>query len=414
MNLPATTGNPLMPGLGISDPHVRIFNDKLYLYSGHDESPEDRDWVMRDWRIFSSGDLITWKYESTISPADNYMGAESKDCWAGDAAQRNGKTYFYFSNRNRDLGVMVSDDPAGPFHDPLGGPLAKFHDPTILIDDDPAQTPYIIYGCKEKTTTYLIARLNGDMISLAEEPRALEISGKGWEDAPFWMDKNFLFKRNGLYYLSWGSDYATASNVYGPYVFQGRVGDGYKLGPYAHGSFFEWEGQFYHIWCRYLRDGYKFRECLMTYCHQTEDGELSDDTRFLDLHFETGVCRYSAAWDRIEAEWFTASSGPVRKQRLSADNWAVSGLRDGSWLKFANVDFASGCSRISLTGTTTGTESIIELRLTHPTGPLLCEIPLGGNSSQTSFEQIQGIHDIVLVCRSTGTETCTLDWIAFA
>jgi hypothetical protein len=68
----------------------------------------------------------------------------------------------------------------------------------------------------------------------------------------------------------------------------------------------------------------------------------------------------------------------------------------------------------SIHRTGAGAQFIIELRLTHPTGPLLGEIPLGGNSSQASCEQIQGIHDIVLVCRSTGTETCTLDWIAFA
>lgn len=67
--------NPIIGIPGISDPHVRVFNNKIYLYSGHDDKPTDTTWVMKDWRVFSTSDLVNWKQETVISPKDNYMGA---------------------------------------------------------------------------------------------------------------------------------------------------------------------------------------------------------------------------------------------------------------------------------------------------------------------------------------------------
>ena len=106
--LSAYAQNPAVKAIGMSDPHIRIFNDTIFLFTGHDEHPDDKTWVMRDWRIFSSIDLVNWTFRNTISPANNYMGAETTDCWAGDAISRNGKYYFYFSDRKRSVGVIVN------------------------------------------------------------------------------------------------------------------------------------------------------------------------------------------------------------------------------------------------------------------------------------------------------------------
>jgi hypothetical protein len=265
--------NPFAPASGLSDPHARVFKDRVYLYTGRDGDPDDRDWVMRDWRIFSSTDLIDWRAEGVISPANNYMGAGSTDCWAGDTAERDGRYYFYFSDRTRGIGVMVADSPAGPFRDPLGKPLvAPMHDPTILIDDDPDRTPWMLYG--EKSHRYHLVRLNDDMTSLADNPQPIEIRGREWEAAPKWMDKNYLFKRDGVYFLSWGRDYAVSDRIEGPYQCRGSVGEGEGLSEYAHGSFFHWRGRDYHVWCRYLRPGYKFRELVIRPC-KIEGGRIT-------------------------------------------------------------------------------------------------------------------------------------------
>ena len=31
-----TFGNPILPGLGVCDPHIRIYDDIAYLYATHD------------------------------------------------------------------------------------------------------------------------------------------------------------------------------------------------------------------------------------------------------------------------------------------------------------------------------------------------------------------------------------------
>ena len=115
--------NPIVGDIGVSDPHIRVFNDTIFLYSGHDSGPEDTAFIMKDWRVFSTTDLVNWKLRSTITPRDNYMDDNSSDCWAGDAATKNGKYYFYFSDYIRGIGVMESNSPGGHFKDALGKPL---------------------------------------------------------------------------------------------------------------------------------------------------------------------------------------------------------------------------------------------------------------------------------------------------
>ncbi|WP_338392437.1 family 43 glycosylhydrolase [Fulvitalea axinellae] len=407
--------NPIIKDIGMSDPHVRVFNDTIYLYSGHDASPEDKTWVMKDWRIFATTDLVNWTHKGTISPKDNYMADDSPDCWAGDASSRNGKYYFYFSDRKRGVGVMVANSPTGPFKDPLGKALVSpLHDPTLFVDDDENQTPYIVYG--DKTDAFYIAKLNDDMISVAEQPKPIQINGESWKKAPYWMDKNYLFKHSDCYYLSWGRDYAVSKNVYGPYESVGAVGHGHNLNEYAHGSFFEWQGQFYHIWCHYLRRGYKYRECVISYCHIDDDGKIVTDTDFMDKHATYGVGRYNDSWDRIEAEWFTEISEGIKKRGTRKNGFVLTNIKNGSWIKFANVRFEKPIKiRASLTAI--NANGTLEFREGSPEGRLLGKFkirsshPNSPKLKQTWKKVKNGERDIYI--KYSGTGEVELDWIGF-
>ena len=411
-------GNPLIKGVGMSDPHIRVFNDTLYLFSGHDSSPEDPTWIMRDWRVFSSTDLVNWKLATTISPANNYMGAGSTDCWAGDAASRNGKYYFYFSDRKRGIGVMSSNKPGGHYSDALGRPLiAPMHDPTVFVDDDQNRTPYIVYGDKAGGG-YCVVRLNPDMISLAETPKPVVIHGEEWKNSPEWMDKNYLFKYQGTYYLSWGRDYATSKNIYGPYQCAGAVANGHHLDEYAHGSFFWWKGQFYHIWTYYLKTGFKYRECIITYCHIADDGQIVSDTDFLDKHFDTGVGQYDASWPEIQAEWYTEKSENIIKQGSGKTGFKLANIENGSWIKFANVDFGESQKRIFtvMLSDITG-KGTIEIRRGSLTGSLLGTASVVPHTGKTfvscKLKDIRGRQDIYLRFTGNGSKTFNLDYFRF-
>ena len=122
----------------------------------------------------------------------------------------------------RRLEWSVSDSPAGPWRDPLRKPLIAQHstptlarDPGILQEED--GTSYLIFGCWD----YYIAKLNPDMISLAETPRLLQLDRKMGPYGPGKLDdKPYLHKRGGFYYLSWGCYYAMSKDVYGPYEYR--------------------------------------------------------------------------------------------------------------------------------------------------------------------------------------------------
>lgn len=288
--------NPIIPGKGVCDPHVHVFEDKVYLYASHDRSPKSSTWLMDDWQIWSSKDMIQWDYEYTFRPEDTYIG-KSEICWAVDAACRNGKYYYYFSHGNHDTGVAVSDNPAGPFTEVLGEPIlpegltpTHSYDPTVFIDPD-TDIPYIIWG---GGMGYYIARLNEDMISLAEEPKELLLDG-----GHAWDDKNFIHKKNGIYYLTWASNYATSDNIYGPYVTRGNLGISED-----HGSYFSKDGQDFAAFT--ILDPYRFYRAVgLCYVHYRANGEIVAE----DLIAEYGVGHYDADWRKIKAAWYMKTKG---------------------------------------------------------------------------------------------------------
>ena len=267
--------NPLISDPGMSDPHALVIDDACFLFTGHDVGFGVTDWVMPDWRIYRSVDLVSWDHVGTISPGDNFMGEGNTSCWAGDAVERNGKYYWFFSNGNIETGVMVASNPEGPYVDALGHPLVDSFDPSIFVEDD--GTPYIVYGMHD----YKIARLKDSMIELDEELRAISLDRKGMFPR---TDKNSIHKHNGIYYLSCSGYYATSTNLYGPYEYQDLVGTGWQLeSGYAHGDFFVFKDEWYHVWCRYRdRDIDKIRDCFIAPVIYDSDGSMRDELSALD------------------------------------------------------------------------------------------------------------------------------------
>ncbi|WP_298487777.1 family 43 glycosylhydrolase [uncultured Maribacter sp.] len=229
----------MVPEHGMADPHAWVENDTLWFIAGHDKSWEpEGSFPMDRWEIWSSTDLRTFKYHNSIHPKDLYIG-DKPNCWAGDITKRNGKYYWFFSNRNINTGVAVADKINGNYKDLLGKPLLPKdiipghpYDPEIFEAEDGEY--YIIFGAG----VYYIATLAEDMKSLKSEPKVLQLldeNGKSFHAE----DKPTLFKQNGKYYLVFGSRYAMSNSLYGPYYFKGKFLDG------GHTSFFDWHGQKY-------------------------------------------------------------------------------------------------------------------------------------------------------------------------
>lgn len=420
--------NPIKKDVGMADPHIRIFNNKAYLYTTRDADPTAQTFVMPDWHIWSSDDLVTWKHERTIKPTETYMG-ESNDCWAPDIEFRNGKYYFYFSNKNIDTGVMEGDSPTGPFKDVLGKPMLpkdltpiKEYDPTILIDDDENQTPYIAFGHHRSTDPnyyFCIARLNDDMISLAEEPREIKIIGEARVLSG--NDKPTLHKRDGIYYLSAGSHYATSNNVYGPYTKTGDSGNGeYGLNAQAHGNYFNWNNQWFHTWCHFHlgKDVGRYRQSYITYLHYKDNGEMVSDADFLDQHFETGVGQYNANWDKIEAEWYMASS-KVLKSECPTGGFEISNINDEGSLYFPNVK-NMGAKKEIVFNISSKTSGIIEIYSDKNEKHLMGKCKVDSTRSFQKYnnffcklENTKGVKNIYLKFKGNGNDIFHLNWFKF-
>ena len=325
--------NPIIRRRGVCDPHVHIFDGKAYLYASHDRSIDNDFWYMDDWQIWSSDDLVNWTLESTFRPEDTYIG-KSDTCWAVDAAEKNGRYYYYFSNKNTDTGAAVSDSPAGPFRDALGRPIlpeeltpSAQYDPTAFVDED--GSAYLIWGIPDGGG-YYIAKLNEDMLSLAEEPRSILLDGGLARD-----DKNFVHKKNGVYYLSWGSNYATSDSVYGPYTTRGTLGVSED-----HGSFFSWKGQDFNAFTVFDPTKY-FRSTGLCYVHYRANGEMVAD----QMVAENGVGYYDANWNEIPAVWFMEAEG-ARKIENVWGGFNAEVQTSGARLAFPGVRNVSDKKRI--------------------------------------------------------------------
>ena len=143
--------NPIVQDKGLADPHGFVDGNRVYLFATHDFSPLNKGFVMKDWWVWSSTDLVNWAQESILRPEDTYLRRPYNDCWATFGVRRHDTFYWYFSAGHNNIGVVVADSARGPWRDPLGKPLVaqgltptQQRDPDILLDDD--GKAYMIYG----------------------------------------------------------------------------------------------------------------------------------------------------------------------------------------------------------------------------------------------------------------------------
>ncbi len=407
--------NPIIPNKGANDPHIRIIDGKAYLSASHDKSIDNKGFVMDDWWLWSSDDLVNWKLEYTLKPEETYIGKPFDQCWATDIVKRNGKFYWYFSEGNHQTGVMVGDSPSGPWKDPLGKPLltsemTPTHEYDMGIIQDEAGDYYIVFGVWD----YYIAKLNEDMISLAEEPHKIEIANPrgpynldGTNAEKPTDDKPFIHFYNGKYYLSWGCFYAMSDNVYGPYDYKGSIIEqesfapgydaptwptGFKQG--RHGSFFEWHNQWYFAYCDISQTGNRyFRDTFISYVHYKKNGEIA-----LIRVDGIGVGEYDASSGLIEAEDFFSSAGVVKKEKATG-GFLLDEVGNKDYLTFPNISGLSGKTQIDFKVVPLG-KATIEIRRNSPEGKLIvsCEIPAGGKDNETIVCEIPPLADKETLC----------------
>ena len=279
---------PLVNDLYTADPSAHVFNGKIYIYPSHDEDidVENNDngdqYDMKDYHVYEMKDTETYPRDCGCVFTLNDVKWASKQLWAPDCQEKDGKYYFYFPARDKNgmfrVGVAVGDKPEGPFTpeddyiqgtysiDPCcfkdtdgkyyltmgglwGGQLDQYRNNKWSADNKEPQDDEL--ACTPK-----IALLKDNMKELAEDLRDLVIVDefgqplKGGDDVRRYFEDPWLFKKDGTYYFTYSTGtshllcYATSKTVYGPYTYGGCIMSP-VLGWTTHHSILEINGKWY-------------------------------------------------------------------------------------------------------------------------------------------------------------------------
>lgn len=279
------TGNPVIKHKFSCDPTALVHDNVVYLFTGHDEAPMGTEqYVMNVWLCFSSTDLVHWTEHPIPFKAKDFAWAKG-DAYASKIIERSGKFYFYTAvsptrDAGKAIGVAVSSNPVGPFHDARGSALITHDmlpptnnmkanlDPTVLIDDD--GQAYIFWGSKKCYS----AKLSRNMVELEGEIRTVGLPG--------FEEGAHLHKRNNWYYLSYGYEmpekiaYAMSRSINGPWEFKGILNDIVHNCETNRPCILDFKGQTYLIYHNgALKNGGSHRRSVcIDYVYYNPDGTM--------------------------------------------------------------------------------------------------------------------------------------------
>lgn len=412
--------NPIIQTNYTADPAPMVYNDRLYVYTTHDE--DESTWFnMNNWRAYSTNDMVNWTDHGVILTYKDFEWAKG-DAWAAQCVEKNGKFYMYVPaisryNNKGAIGVAVGDSPVGPFYDPLGKPLVQSEwgdiDPTVFIDGDGKAHMY--WG----NPKLKYVALNEDMISysgdIVEVPMTAEAFGgrEGNPERPTKYEEGpWLYKRNNLYYLFWPGGplpefigYSTSEKAEGPWKYGGIIMPAEGGAFTNHPGVIDFRGKtyfFYHNAA--LPGGTGFtRSVAVQELHFNEDGSIAP------MKMEKGITEAIASINPFELTQAETISWAENVKSFENEKVGVfvKARKSGAFTSVRNVDFGpdGASSFFARVGTTHNSGVTLEIRSGAADGELLgtIKVPLtGGDDRWAAVEidldnKVTGVHDLYFV-----------------
>lgn len=317
----SAVSKPLVEHIFTADPSAHVFENRLYIYPSHDvetdksKGPADdgAHFDMNDYHVLSMERPGAKTVDHGVALALADIPWASQQLWAPDAAEKDGKYYFYFPAKDHSgvfrIGVAVGDRPEGPFTpqpQPISGSFSI--DPAVYQTEDGVSYLYFggIWGGQlERWTTGSysepgvtladsdvaltpkVVKLSEDMLSFDGEIRdvvLLDSNGdpllSGDNERRF-FEATWLHKYRGTYYLSYSTGdthkivYATADTPLGPFTYQGVILEP-VLGWTNHHSIAEFQGNWYLFYhdCSISGGKTHLRNVKMTELTHNKDGSI--------------------------------------------------------------------------------------------------------------------------------------------
>ena len=413
--------NPIITSTYTADPSPHRWSDgKYYMYCSHDQDA-DVDWNMVDYHVFSSTDLVNWvdngiAFKNTDSPFGN--GAA---LWAPDCMYRNGLYYLYYP-QNSVIGVATSTSPTGPFTNARKlyqtANSQYSYDPMIFVDDD-NQAYLLVSSCMNPNGAFkpVLCKLGSDMMSITQET-ILSTTGN-FHEGPW------LFKRNGIYYLTWGGggcEYSTSTSLTGPYTSQGVICNQWRNangnlipGNQQHPGIACFSGQWYFASAWGAPDN-KRRQIFMEYLYFNADGTI----KFITPDMQ-GVVAPGLPFYQVEAENYSTMSG-VQTETCSDTNqgYDISFIENGYYAVYQNMNFGSSASSFQARVASANSGGTIEIHLDSLSGTLAGTCAVSGTGGwQTwvtkycSISGAGGTHTLYLKFTGGSGNLFNLNWFKF-
>lgn len=318
---------PLVSEIFTADPAAHVFNGKIYVYPSHDidsgitSDGEGDKFDMKDYRVMSMdnvGGPVTL-HDTALTLND--VPWASKQLWAPDAAEKDGKYFLFFPAKNKDgifqIGVATGESPTGPFKaepEPIKGSFSV--DPSVFKDDDGAYYMYFggIWGgqlqrwasgtyttedkypaSNEPALSPKIARMSDDLLQFAEAPKDVQIIDGGGvpllgtDSNRRFFEAAWVHKYNGKYYFSYSTGdthyiaYAIGDTPYGPFTYKGVVLTP-VMGWTSHHSIVEHQGKWYLFYHDAQLSGGQthLRNVKVTELTHNDDGTINTIDSYLD------------------------------------------------------------------------------------------------------------------------------------
>ncbi|MCL2089368.1 MAG: family 43 glycosylhydrolase [Oscillospiraceae bacterium] len=389
--LKESAGNPIITTIFTADPSAHVWEDgRIYIYPSHDLEPARGCDYMDRYHVYSSEDMVHWRDEGEILSSQAYSNdvpwgrKDGGFMWAPDCAYKNGTYYYYFPHPSGDswgttweIGVATSNHPAKDFK--VGDPgfvtwegvgiAGEFMiDPAVLVDDD--GRAYMYFGGGSRDDRCKGGQLNDDMITMKEQPRIM----RGLED---FHEATWVFKRNGLYYLVYSDNhhlprkngdgmenrnqmrYATSENPLGPWQYRGVIIEEVGCGT-SHGSVVEYKGQWYLFYHNQdISDRGNLRSVCVDCLYFNDDGTIQ-----IVKQTKEGVKPVGPPPARsADMKKYPAKDAVLGGGAVINGNVAEGLEKEGSFLRFDNVDGGKDGSRNTLRISFSSAERVGKLRL---------------------------------------------------